>query len=71
MISVGIRELKNNLSRYVRQVAAGECIAVTDRGRVVAELLPPGGGDPLAELPVLALPRGTAAALVDEDRDES
>ena len=41
MITAGIRELKNNLSRYVRQVAAGERIVVTDHGRVVAELVPP------------------------------
>jgi len=43
MGSVGIRNLKNHLSRYVRRVAAGERLAVTDRGRVVAELVPPSG----------------------------
>ena len=37
----GIRNLKNNLSRYVRRVEAGERIAVTAHGRVVAELGPP------------------------------
>jgi antitoxin (DNA-binding transcriptional repressor) of toxin-antitoxin stability system len=42
MISAGIRELKNNLSRFLRHVAAGERVLVTDRGRVVAELRPPG-----------------------------
>ena len=41
MTSVGIRELKNNLSRYVRLVGAGKRVIVTDRGRVVAELVPP------------------------------
>lgn len=41
MISTGIRDLKNNLSRYIRQVEAGERITITDRGRVVAELRPP------------------------------
>jgi len=41
MITTGVRDLKNNLSRYLRQVAAGERIVVTDRGRVVAELRPP------------------------------
>jgi antitoxin (DNA-binding transcriptional repressor) of toxin-antitoxin stability system len=39
--TVGIRELKNGLSRYVREVRAGEEILVTDRGAVVAELRPP------------------------------
>src|SRR3954469_8038806 len=41
MTTVGIRELKNNLSRYLRRVQAGERIAVTERGRIVAELRPP------------------------------
>lgn len=44
MISTGIRELKNNLSHYVRQVEAGKRVAVTAHGRVVAELVPPGSG---------------------------
>jgi antitoxin (DNA-binding transcriptional repressor) of toxin-antitoxin stability system len=39
--STGIRELKDNLSRYVRRIEAGERIAVTAHGRVVAELGPP------------------------------
>jgi prevent-host-death family protein len=41
MISAGIRQLKNNLSHYVRQVEAGERVAVTAHGRVVAEIVPP------------------------------
>ena len=41
MISTGIRELKNNLSHYVRQIETGKRIAVTANGRVVAELVPP------------------------------
>ena len=42
MGAAGIRELKDNLSRYIRRVEAGERIAVTAHGRVVAELVPPG-----------------------------
>jgi antitoxin (DNA-binding transcriptional repressor) of toxin-antitoxin stability system len=42
MKTAGIRELKNHLSSYVREVEAGETVLVTDRGRVVAELGPPG-----------------------------
>lgn len=42
MQAVGIRELKNKLSYYVRLVGAGESVLVTDRGTVVAELRPPG-----------------------------
>ena len=42
MKTVGIRELKNRLSEYLRQVRAGESLLVTDRGEVVAEFSPPG-----------------------------
>ena len=42
MLSIGIRQLKNNLSHYVRQIEAGKRVAVTAHGRVVAELVPPG-----------------------------
>lgn len=38
MKTVGIKELKNRLSEYVRLAAAGERVLVTDRGKVVAEL---------------------------------
>lgn len=41
MKEVGIRELKNRLSEYIRQVREGEVIMVTDRGEVVAELRSP------------------------------
>ena|ERR1700730_4617175 len=40
--TVGIRELKNRLSEYLRQVRSGESLLVTDRGEVVAEFSPPG-----------------------------
>jgi len=41
MRSVGLKVLKNRLSEYVRLVARGETVLVTDRNRVVAELVPP------------------------------
>ncbi|HXT16060.1 MAG TPA: type II toxin-antitoxin system prevent-host-death family antitoxin [Gemmatimonadaceae bacterium] len=41
MKTVGIRELKAQLSRVLRDVAAGDVYLVTDRGRVVAELRSP------------------------------
>jgi antitoxin (DNA-binding transcriptional repressor) of toxin-antitoxin stability system len=44
MRSVGIKVLKNKLSEYVRLVAKGETVLVTDRDRVVAELVPPRKG---------------------------
>jgi antitoxin (DNA-binding transcriptional repressor) of toxin-antitoxin stability system len=80
----------------LRKVEAGERVAVTDRGRVIAELRKPlspedsspsrsrypeliaaglarppaEAGDPLADWPVIRLRRGTAAALLDDDRGE-
>ena len=55
--TVGIKELKNNLSAYLREVRRGVRILVSDRNTVVAELHEPratysvaGTGDPtLAE----------------------
>jgi prevent-host-death family protein len=41
MRKVGLKTLKNKLSEYVRLAAAGETILVTDRDRVVAEIVPP------------------------------
>jgi prevent-host-death family protein len=40
MKQVGLRELKNRLSEYVRAVRRGECVQATDRGQVVAEIIP-------------------------------
>lgn len=37
----GIREVKNNLSAYIREVKRGKVVRITDRGQVVAELRPP------------------------------
>jgi prevent-host-death family protein len=41
MQKVGLKILKNKLSEYVRIAAAGETVLITDRDRVVAELVPP------------------------------
>ena len=92
---VGVRDLKNNLSRHLRRLRHGDRLAITAHGRVVAELVAPSGtaraggssryaelvdqgiirpplehGDPLEGVRPLRLPRGTAARLLDDDRDE-
>ncbi|WP_081815145.1 type II toxin-antitoxin system Phd/YefM family antitoxin [Leifsonia aquatica] len=51
MHSVGIRELKQNASAVVADVAAGETVVISDRGRPVARLTP--------------LPRSVWAGLVE------
>lgn len=94
-METGVRELKDNLSRYIRRIEAGARVTVTAHGRIVAELVPPAlgskagrrrydelvttgvvrpaieDGDPLEDWPDLRLPPGTAAALIDSDRDEA
>jgi antitoxin (DNA-binding transcriptional repressor) of toxin-antitoxin stability system len=44
MRAVGLKVLKNKLSEYVRVAAGGETVLITDRDRVVAELVPPRPG---------------------------
>jgi len=39
--TVGVAELRQNLSRYLRRVESGERLVVTDHNRPVAELGPP------------------------------
>ncbi len=41
-MEVGVRELRNHLSRYLERVRDGEEIVVTDRGRAIARVLPVG-----------------------------
>jgi prevent-host-death family protein len=38
--AVGIRELKTHLSRYVQEVKNGDEILVSERGRIIARLVP-------------------------------
>ena len=40
MKRVGVAELKNNLSRHLREVKQGEEIEVTDHDRPIARLIP-------------------------------
>ncbi|HEU4674175.1 MAG TPA: hypothetical protein VFS32_14880 [Candidatus Limnocylindrales bacterium] len=42
---VGVRELRQNLSVYLRDVKAGESLDVTEHGHVVARLAPPPSAD--------------------------
>jgi len=42
MERIGIRELRQHASRYLDRVKAGESVEVTERGELVALLVPPG-----------------------------
>jgi prevent-host-death family protein len=61
--TVGVRELRQNLSRYLQRIKAGESLVVTERGQEVARLVPTRPGvDPyyreLAEKYGATLPKG-------------
>ncbi|MGH3320880.1 MAG: type II toxin-antitoxin system Phd/YefM family antitoxin [Streptosporangiaceae bacterium] len=44
MERIGVRELRQHASRYLGQVKAGETVEVTERGRLIALLVPPTSG---------------------------
>jgi prevent-host-death family protein len=48
-VTVGVRELRQNLSRYLDRVKAGEDLVVTEHGREVARIVP-SSTDAYAEL---------------------
>lgn len=74
MLRIGIRELRQRASEYLRRVQQGETVEVTDRGRPVARIVPirktryeqmveeglvrPAKGDLLELGPPLPLPTG-------------
>lgn len=57
MTTVGIRELRASLSRYLKRVRRGDIIDVTDHGELVARIIPAAVPDNVAEL--LATGRAT------------
>jgi prevent-host-death family protein len=59
--TVGVRELRQNLSKYLGRVKEGEALTVTEHGREVARLVPLAGNEfreMLAELHGVPLPSG-------------
>ncbi|HKG02152.1 MAG TPA: type II toxin-antitoxin system prevent-host-death family antitoxin [Conexibacter sp.] len=44
MERIGVRELRQHATRYLGRVKAGETVEVTERGRLVALLVPPAPG---------------------------
>jgi prevent-host-death family protein len=86
MDTVGVREMRQNLSRYLQRVRRGESFTVTDRGEEIARLVPSGGrasayarlaSELEASVPeidlldaVAATPRPEGAPPLDETLDE-
>ena len=71
---VGVRELRQNLSVYLRRVALGETLEVTERNRPVAILAPlPEASTPLGRLVSAGratAPMGDLGDLLDLDPPE-
>jgi prevent-host-death family protein len=40
LATIGIRELRDHLSEYLRRVREGELVVITDRGKPVGEIRP-------------------------------
>ncbi|CCG01139.1 type II toxin-antitoxin system Phd/YefM family antitoxin [Blastococcus saxobsidens] len=45
MLRVGVRELRQNVSKYLARVKAGESVEITERGTLIALLTPPRPAD--------------------------
>jgi prevent-host-death family protein len=78
--TVGVRELRQNLSKYLALVKEGEALIVTEHGREVARLVPSGVGgyaelaaefgasvpvEPLEAIAARLAPRGASAGTTD------
>ena len=63
MERVGIREMRQNLSRYAQRARDGESFVLTDRGEEVAQLIPAPGR--LTEIDRLVAERGARRGLGD------
>ena len=50
MAEVGIRELRDHLSKYLDEVQRGNDVVVTDRGHAIARILPMSGESTLDRL---------------------
>jgi prevent-host-death family protein len=67
MSSVGVRELRNGLSRYLATVQNGESITVTEHGRPIARIVPASGPSALDRL----IAAGLATPPADQKRPSS
>ena len=61
---IGVRELRQHASRYLALVQRGEVVEVTDRGRLVARLVP-AAGDTWEELVAAGLVQPGEGDLLD------
>ena len=70
MKTVGVRTLRDRLSEYLRSVQDGERLAVTNRGVVVARLVPPDAPAETAEEALQRLARAGEIRLGKPNRPD-
>jgi prevent-host-death family protein len=73
--TVGVRELRQNLSKYLARIKQGETLAVTERGHEIARLIPsPNAVDPyylkLAERYGATIPKGNLVETIKRLQSE-
>jgi prevent-host-death family protein len=62
---IGVRELRQNASVWLRQVQQGDSFEITDRGRLIALLIPAPPPDPIERLRASARVSAVEGDLLD------
>jgi antitoxin (DNA-binding transcriptional repressor) of toxin-antitoxin stability system len=71
MISVGVRDLKNQLSQYLQYVKHGEKVLITEHNRVIAEITLPASGVSDHEIETQLEKLAVAGKLIKAKRNQS
>jgi antitoxin (DNA-binding transcriptional repressor) of toxin-antitoxin stability system len=71
MITVGVRDLKNQLSQYLLQVKQGERVFITEHNRVIAELSLPQGQSSNTDIAAEMSKLAASGKLILAQRNES
>lgn len=70
MKKIGSREFKNRFGAYLTRVKRGERLSVTDRGRVVAHVIPATPADPISKSADEILEELAAAGHISNNKGE-
>ena len=71
MISVGVRDLKNQLSQYLQYVKNGERVFVTEHNRIIAEISLPKDSSEDRTVDVILDELANSGKLIRASRSES
>ena len=71
MIAVGVRDLKNQLSRYLQLVKGGEKVYITEHNRIIAEISLPSQAAKSSDLETLLDELAVSGKLLRSQREKS